>query len=286
MYACPALTSWAPAWNANHSSPSLRSASTISVVLPTPGSPTSSTDRGRARRERTDECVDGRDPAADERRRRPFAGIDDATELTEEVDVDDRRSATSRARGLRAAFVAAFVPSISSPTSGCRRVSRASRSAAVTSSPAATRASRKRETCARERALAPVLFGSREHGRDDLPVALRRARGGAVGARPIPHASKRVSAVSVHSGGAGRPAAIAAIAPARRNLLAPRSATSANASSSMLSRSASNSTSLENSSSWSSWSSVDPGVGIREPLPERDHLPDGGLLLLPSSHVR
>ena len=45
---------------------------------------------GSSRRERTDERVDGPDPAADERRRRPFARIDDATELTEEVDVDDR----------------------------------------------------------------------------------------------------------------------------------------------------------------------------------------------------
>ena len=30
---------------------------------------------------------------------------------------------------------------------------------------------------------------------------------------------------------------------------------------------------------------VEPGVGLRELLPERDHLPDGGLLLLPPSHV-
>ena len=47
MYIWPAFTSAAPAWNANHSSPRRRSASTISVVLPTPGSPTSSTERGR-----------------------------------------------------------------------------------------------------------------------------------------------------------------------------------------------------------------------------------------------
>ena len=143
--AWPAFTSAAPAWNAKRSLPSRRSASTISVVLPTPGSPTTRTERGR------------------DAKSAPTSASTAAIRLPTSVAggrfsgstcrPSSRKKSTSivvvchcSSAGRSAAFVATLVPSIGSRMSGCRPASSSSSSSTVTTSPATTRASRKRET--------------------------------------------------------------------------------------------------------------------------------------------
>ena len=160
--------------------------------------------------------------------------------------------------GRSAAFVAMFGPSISSRTSGCRLASSVSSSATVDVLPGGDTRVEEAGDLARERAArsSPPLLprARRESPSRRCSASARRS------SWRSPHSprSKRLSAVSVQPGGGGRPAAIAAMAPARRNF-APRSATSANVSSSMLAGSASSSTSRSNSSSWSSSSTLTHG---------------------------
>ena len=254
--ACPAFTSFAPAWNANRSSPSRRSASTINVVLPTPGSPMTRTDRGRDA-----ERAPTRASTAAIRLPTSVAG---GRALGSTTRPSARKKSTSivvdchcSSAGRSAAFVAMSAPSISSRTSGCRLASSVSSSATVRFSPAATRASRKRET-SRASGL-PVQSSSAVASTAGITFPSLSASARSSSCRS-PHSprSKRLSAVSVQPGGGRRPAAIAAMAPARRNF-APRSAMSANVSSSMLAGSESSSTSRSNSSSSSSSSTLTHG---------------------------
>ena len=254
--AWPAFTSAAPAWNANRSSPSRRSASTISVVLPTPGSPTTRTERGRD--------AESAPTSASTAAIRLPTSVAGGRSSGSTRRPSSRKKSTSivvvchcSSAGRSAALVATSVPSISSRTSGCRPASSSSSSSTVRSSPAATRASRKREI---SRASGLPLQSSSAFASTagitvpSLSASARRS------SWRSPHSprSNRLSAPSVQPGGAGRPAAIAAMAPARRNF-EPRSATSANVSSSMLSGSASSSTSRSNSSSTSSSSTSTHG---------------------------
>ena len=255
---------------ANRSLPSRRSASTINSSCRRPGRRRRGRERGRTPRARRRVRPP---PRSGCRRASPEAASPDrhAARLTEEVDVDRRRLPLLE-RGRSAAFVATLVPSISSRMSGCRPASSSSSSSTVTTSPATTRASRKRETSRASGLPGPFLLRVASTGGITVPSLSASARRSSSRSPRSPR-SKRLSAPSVHPAGAGRPAAIAAMAPARRNF-APRSATSANVSSSMLSGSASNSTRRSNSSS-TQLVDVDPRVRRRKLLPEVDHLLDG-----------
>ena len=205
MYIWPALTSAAPAWNANQARPSSRrSASTISVVLPTPGladEEDATAGRRAARalrrsRRRRDRRASRRVVACGCSRR-----IDDPPELTEEVDVDRLASATARAAGRRAAFVVvAGRRRAARRRAAADRASSRSKSAAVkVARPRATRASRKRGDGSRASGLplqsssaaastAAMTFPSRdgERAEEQLPLAVLRPLGTASRAlRPV-----------------------------------------------------------------------------------------------------
>ena len=166
-------------------------------------------------------------------------------------------SATARARAGAQPSSPRWSPSISSRTSGCRPASSSSSSSAVTTSPATTapRGSVRPPARAGCRSSPPPRSRARRnHG----AVAVGERAQEQLAFAPLAALEAALRALRPARGGAGRPAAIAAMAPARRNF-APRSATSAKASSSMLSGSASSSTRRSNSSSTSSSSTSTHG---------------------------
>ena len=215
--------------------PSRRSASTISVVLPTPCSPTSRTDRRPRRRERADERIDAAIRAS--RRASPVGrspGLDDPPELAEEVDVDRSSAATPRARAGGRPASPRRRSSISSPTSGCRPASSASSSATVSRSPRCdARVEEERDLLARAGCRSSPPRRARAPPGSTLPSDCRRARGGAVAARP----TRRARSASRRSPSTRRrraPGGDRGRGAGAEELRASRSATSANVSSSML----------------------------------------------------
>ena len=181
--ACPAFTSFAPAWNANRSSPSRRSASTISVVLPTPGSPMTRTDRGR-----DEERAPTRASTAAIRLPTSVAGglcarVDDAPERAEEVDIDRRRPPLLECgpeRGLRRDVGPVDQLADERLQTGIERLELGNGQVLPGCD---TRVEEARDL-PHERAARPVLLCCREHRGNHLPVACRRARGAAAAAHP------------------------------------------------------------------------------------------------------